>query len=92
MFTIDKAGYKKDREINNAHLFELFSRFSDEDSESVHSDAMEHIECGSHVYESVGTKFFEKRGITFNKWALMPCNRYYYRDELLLYALCRIFH
>ena len=92
MFTIDKSGYKIDGENNNNHLFTLFGKFSDEDCESVRSDAMEHIECGSHVYEQVCAEFFSVRGITFNEWALTACNRYYYGDKLLLYALCRIFH
>ena len=59
MFTIDKTGYKKDGEINNDYLLELFGKLSDEDSEIVHSDAMERIECGIYVYESVGTEFFQ---------------------------------
>ena len=88
----DKSGYKKDNVINNDHLFELFGKFSDEDCESVRLDALERIECGSHVYEQVGAEFFAIRGITFKEWALSTCNRYYYGDELLLYALCRIFH
>ena len=67
MFTIDKTGHKIDSEINNDHSFTLFGKFSDEDCESVHSDAMEHIECGSHVYEQVGKEFFSIRGITYKE-------------------------
>ena len=92
MFTIDKTGYRKDNKINNNHLFQLFGKFSDEDSESVRTDALERIEYGSHIYEQVGAEFFSIRGISFKEWALSTCSGYYYGDELLLYILCRIFH
>ena len=92
MFTSDRQGCRKDGEINNNHLFDLFGRYSEEDAESVCTDAMERIECGSLVYESEGAEFFMMRGLTYKEWALTACNHYYYGDELLIYALCRIFH
>ena len=92
IFTIDRSNCKQDGEINYAQLFELFGSFSDEDAESVHSDTMERIQTGSSVYEIVGKEFFEKQCTSFREWALSACNCYYYGDELLIYALCQIFH
>ena len=31
-------------------------------------------------------------GITCREWVIGACSQYYYGDELVLYALCRIFH
>ena len=92
LFKIDWSGCKNNGEINNMHLLEIFGSFSDEEPESVRSDAIECIESGSPVYEHVGEEFFEMLGISFREWALTVCNDYYYGDELFVYALCRIFH
>ena len=58
LFRIDKTNCYIDGLFNNSQLFELFSRFSDEDAESIRSDIIERIESGSNVYEAVGTEFF----------------------------------
>ena len=58
LFTIDRSGCKPDDVINNLHLFGLFGKFSDEDTESVRSDILDRIESGAHVYQNVGTEFF----------------------------------
>ena len=92
MFKIDCSGCKKNREINNSHLLEIFGSFSDEEPESIRSDAIECIQSGSKVYEHIGEEFFEMCGTTFHEWALSACNDYYYGDELFVYALCHIFH
>ena len=92
LFKIDRSGCKKNSEINNSHLLEIFSSFSDEEPESVRSDAIECIQSGSKVYEHIGEEFFEMCGTTFREWALSACNDYYYGDELFVYALCCIFH
>ena len=92
LFTIDRSNCMKNGEINNAHLFELFGRYSDEDAESVRSDTLERINTGRNVYETVGTLFFAMRNWSLTDWALTACSSYYYGDELLLYVLCKVFH
>ena len=92
LFIIDWSGCKPEGVINNSHLFELFGKFSTEDAESVRSDILDRIESGAHVYEKVGAEFFLHREWSFKDWALTACSNYYYGDELLLFALCRVHH
>ena len=92
LLKIDKSNCMKNGKINNAHLFELFGRYSDEDAESVRSDTLERINTGRNVYEIVGALFFTMRNWSFTDWALTACSNYYYGDELLLYVLCKVFH
>ena len=92
VYDINRAGCRPSGIINNSHLFELFGQYSDEDAESVRSDTMERIESGECIYSTVGTVFFARREWTYEEWALTACSSFYYGDELLLYALCRIFH
>ena len=92
VYDINRAGCRPSGIINNSHLFELFGQYSDEDAESVRSDTMERIESGERIYSTVGIVFFARREWTYEEWALTACSSFYYGDELLLYALCRIFH
>ena len=92
LYDVDRAGCRPNGVINNSHLFELFGKYSDEDAESVRSDTLKRINTGERVYFCVGTIFFAMREWSFKEWALTACSSFYYGDELLLYALCRIFH
>ena len=88
LFNIDRQNCLCDGELNSDHLYEVFGHFSDEDTESVHSDVVERIESGKVVYMAVGEEFFERRCCSFQDWALGICSQYYHGDELLLFTLC----
>ena len=92
LLTIDKTNCVHNGIINNDCLFSMFGKFSEEDADSVRTDAMERIKTGERVYTCVGQIFFARREITFKEWALMACSQNYYGDELLLFVLCRVFH
>ena len=92
VFVINRDGCIRAGRINNNHLFSMFGKYSHEDPDSVRSDTITRLETGSRVYSQVGTEFFEYRKTNFREWALTSCSQYYYGDELLLFALCRIFH
>ena len=92
LYDMNRTGCHPNGIINNSHLFELFGNYSDEDAESVRSDTLECINTSERVYSCVGIVFFTMREWSFKEWALTACSSCYYGDELLLYALCRIFH
>ena len=50
LYDVDRTGCRPNGVINNSHLFELFGKYSDEDTESVRSDTLECINTGEHVY------------------------------------------
>ena len=92
LFVIDQGMCLVDGEINNEHLFTTFGNFSEEDAESVRSDIIEWIKSGKHIYNAVSTEFFNHHQWTITEWAMAVCSQFYYGDELLLIALCRVFH
>ena len=92
LFVIDCSKCIIQGEVNNDHLFETFGYFSDESLESVRMDIIKHIESGKKVCENVGTEFFESKHWSLQEWAMAICSQFYYGDELLIYALCRVFH
>ena len=92
LFVIDCSKCIIQGEINNDHLFETFGHFSDESLESVRMDIIKCIESGKKVYENVGIEFFECRHWSLQEWAMAVCSQFYHGDELLIYALCTVFH
>ena len=92
LFVIDRGMCLVDGEINNEHLFTTFGNFSDEDAESVRSDIIECIESCKNIYNAVDAEFFNHRQWSITEWAMAVCSQFYYGDELLLFALCRVFH
>ena len=92
IFVLDRSNCLRNGVINNNQLFTRFGLFSDEEAESVQSDIMDRLQTGAKVYEYVGKEFFECRNTTFREWALSACSQYYYGDELLMFAMCQVFH
>ena len=92
ILAIDKSKCLKGRITNTDHLFTLFGEYSGDDSDNVREDMQERLQTGARVYNCVGQIFLARHNQTYEDWLKIACSVDYYGDELLLYALCRVFH
>ena len=91
-YWLDNHKCYKYRHKNSSHLFELFASFNDEDLVQVRKDTIAHISRERNFYRDVGYDHLKRLKMDIDKWLCLMSSESVFGDELMIYALSRMYH
>ena len=79
------------RRKNSNQVFELFGSFNDENPFQVRKDMIQHIHQNKSFYAKVGQEHLKRIKLTIDEWLLLMTLDSVFGDELMIYALLRVY-
>ena len=88
---LDMQKYYHQRCKNANQVFELFGNFNDENPVQVRKDMIQHIGKNRSFYAKVGHEHLKCIKLAINQWILLMSSDSVFGDELMIYALLRVY-
>ena len=88
---LDTRKCYRQRRKNTHQVFELFGSFNDEHPIKVRKDTIHHICQNKAYYANVGCEHLKCIKLSINKWLLLMTLESVFGDELMIFALSKIY-
>ena len=91
-YWMDTRKCYKQRHKNSQQIFEIFGTFNEEEPSQVQENVVKIIYQDKDLHSSVGQHHLRRSKLNIDEWIKLMSSDSVFGDELMLYALSRIYH